>query len=295
MAIRPLKYNVYIRLKSKKYLFEDNYDFVGFEKIKNPFLHWCADPFVIKKDDKVIVFAEICNKITNKGFIGYYVIEPRKKSKWQKCLKTNKHLSFPNIFFKDGHYFMMPESSQASSVDVYISNYFPQAWSHYKNLMKNVRYVDSIMDLANNAFISYSEQDNCLLYYRISNDNCVLPPLSLVDYNYSLRQAGQLIKYKESLLLPTQDCKERYGGGIIFNDFAISKNSFSVKRRFEIKYNDPKLLQICKSPYGVHTYNRYDDVEVIDIQVKTINLFSILGKIIRGFKLIFKWIQQRKY
>ena len=100
------------------------------------------------------------------------------------------------------------------------------------------------------------------------------------------RGAGNIIKSGDKFIRVSQDCKLRYGHGLCFSEFSISKsggtiiyNENEVKRIYpgEIKLNKRmKLLQ-------VHTYNELNNFKVIDIGYREHNLLLFLARIIALF------------
>ena len=90
---------------------------INFSKCKEPFHvvstqkhHWCADPFLFEKDNKIYLFCEYTNENKSKSYIAYKELFPVEEKKWSLAYEFSGHTSYPCIFeFKDNLY-MIPET-----------------------------------------------------------------------------------------------------------------------------------------------------------------------------------------
>jgi hypothetical protein len=74
------------------------------------------------------------------------------------------------------------------------------------------------------------------------------------------RCGGAVIDTGGKLIRPSQDCRGRYGGALLFQDIEmLTETDYAEKTRARI---EPTWLA---GQVGVHTYNRLRDWEVIDI------------------------------
>ena len=118
-------------------------DFQNFEHVFPPLDKFWADPQLVMYDDKSYVFFEEFSNIENKGWISFFTIDGNGHTKPQKIIEESHHLSYPHIFEFDQEFYMIPESSQKETIDLYKSEEFPLKWKFEKSLMKNVTAVDS--------------------------------------------------------------------------------------------------------------------------------------------------------
>jgi hypothetical protein len=289
-------YNVYYRNRNDSLLFDDNSPLNGFKKLKNPFGKWAADPFVINYKGITYVFAEMAGIASRKGDI-YCLNLASEKKKWKKCISSNFHMSFPNIFAIGDDFYMVPETAHDCSVTIYQAQKMPTKW-----LKNKVLYVDeqSIHPVDNvplpfdsgpfqNAFLSYIRKDNhnFLALFKKENDAFSLK-LSIGDEESKLRPAGNIFTYKNKYYFPSQDCSKTYGGGLIINEL-VDSSSFKFSRQsFEIFPKDVVKSGLEKRCVGIHTYNSNQDFEVIDIISRRFSLIAFFGKINRLFRRLLK-------
>lgn len=265
-------YCIYYREIIGQNLFEKIECLSDFVKIKNPLFRWCADPFVLNINGKEYIFAEISSFLTRKGKIGYVCLNEKKK-RWRYCFKPKFHVSFPNVFLSDNRVYVMPETFEDGCLALYQLN------DSLKFIKKEVLFnssftVDSIIfDKYLITYDSVSEHAvKSICVREFKKPNSILH--KVVDYKNVFRPAGNIFKNGDSFVFPTQNCSERYGGGIIFNKLYLDNEQFSFETLHSItKYDVKKYLNI-KNCVGCHTYNFDNTYEVIDV---IYDRFSILG------------------
>lgn len=129
------------------------FDLAAPEDISNPVLTgkdvvdidalFVADPFMVLKNDKYYMFFEVYNRETNQGDISYAESPDGKHWEYRKVIIDETfHLSYPYVFEWADDYYLIPESSQDSSVRLYKAVSFPDKWEYVGNLMTGYRYVD---------------------------------------------------------------------------------------------------------------------------------------------------------
>ena len=112
------------------YEFDSDSDFSGFRWIDPPRGHFWADPFVFEHDGRCWAFFEdysykekraaiICSEVSPQGELGPPVL----------CLDhPSHHYSYPHIFRAGSEIFMIPESLDSNSVDLFRCQQFPDQW-----------------------------------------------------------------------------------------------------------------------------------------------------------------------
>ena len=112
-----------------------------------PALGWSwADPFPVEAEHGYDVFLEVYDHATRRGSIGVSrlsrdgVFEPP-----VTVLDAPYHLSYPFVFQWRGQWFLMPESSDASRIEVFAARRFPFDWTLESALFNPVRAVDSTL------------------------------------------------------------------------------------------------------------------------------------------------------
>src|ERR1700743_417957 len=141
--------NIYSRIKKKAYYFfySEQWNIVleqtpsGRQTVyqPSPDCFW-ADPFPIEYDNKLYLFFE--ELVAHKpGIISVFLINKETlaiERYYRDILKLNFHISYPFIFEHEGSYFMIPETNENRTVDIYKCVRWPDKWILQKNIMKDV-------------------------------------------------------------------------------------------------------------------------------------------------------------
>jgi hypothetical protein len=139
-------------------------------ELKNPPLHFLADPFVISRNGKDYCFVEDFDYETDRGGIAVYELARNGGVRIGTALAEDFHLSFPFLFEYQGELFMCPESSAAKDIRIYKCVEFPLRWKLEAVTMRNVNAVDSVI----------FEKDG--LWWLLTN----IDPLGTGDYRAEL-------------------------------------------------------------------------------------------------------------
>ena len=93
------------------------------------------------------------------------------------------------------------------------------------------------------------------------------------DHGGIKRPAGFISSEKE--LRVAQEAGDDYGKGIIVYHFELGKDKSC--NEYEIKRIHPQDVRLSKKLYldGMHTYNRSNNYEVIDIKTRRLNIHSL--------------------
>lgn len=232
-----------------------------------------ADPHIIFKDNQYYIFIEELPFSTNKGYLS--VIEMDQDGNFStptKILEKEYHLSYPNVFKHGDEYFMIPETYDNSTIELYKCVEFPSKWQFMMNLMENVKAVDSTLHFHDNKWwlftnISESEgispHDELFLFYTEDNfatTNWTPHPLNPVisDVKTS-RPAGKIYTNDGKTYRPSQNCSHHYGYGLNFNEIVkLSETEYEEKVVSTIEPNfDSKII-------GTHTYNSAQNLTLMD-------------------------------
>ena len=144
MKIKKVEWFLAFRPRKERLLFEDTESLSDFAVIKNSTRYWCADPFLIKRDNENYVFFEMYDRLKRKGCIGYRKIyDNGTVSKMNKIFEDDCHLSYPNIFQYNGDYFIIPESNQKEQLYLLRAKKFPDKWVKEKIICDNIKLADT--------------------------------------------------------------------------------------------------------------------------------------------------------
>ena len=276
-----------IRFNSKKSNIIDDTD-TKFTVIKDSYRYWTADPFLFKHEEKYYLFFEMFDRLKRKGLLGCREISENGFGKIRIIYECSNHLSYPYIFEYDGDIFIIPECEQSGELFLLKCVKFPNEWKKEKVLI-NQRLVDTtpITVEGVNYFISEIVDDKKVfdrvdLFYEENGQftECAENPVK-TDVN-TARCAGKIFNYNGKVIRPSQNCGKYYGEKLNFNEvISISKDSYVERLIKEISVSDIKL-NVKNNFVGIHTYNKLDNVEVIDLKISgRFNLLSILGAVLK--------------
>ncbi len=204
-----------------------------FNKIIPPKDRFWADPHIIKQNDMYYIFVEEFLFNTNKGHIS--VIEIDKQGiykKANKVLETDYHLSYPFVFEFGEKIYMIPDSHDNRTIELYECSEFPYKWKHKMNLMDDFDAVDTTLLHYNDMwwmFTAVKEYEGAArdeLYIYYSNDfltsSWAAHPLNPVISDVRrARPAGRIFKREGKIYRPSQDCSHHYGYGFHIHEVEV--------------------------------------------------------------------------
>ena len=289
MNLKSYEFQLAIRMiKNSAFLYRDKNVLLEYHFIKNPIFRWLADPFLFEYNGKHYIFAESASRITGKGKLVYSEININniKKCKWKKCLNKKYHLSFPNIYKKNGIIIMVPESYQDKCVAKYVlsnENNF-DSWIKTSEIVSNVSYVDTIA--FEKYYVSYDISSSMNSLKLLSANGKILDFVN--DIDLSLRPAGKMFINDKNYIFVSQNCKKIYGEGLFFNFFSVDNNKMKIKQFYSIDFNDLNRILNKKDFVGIHTYNFDSKFEIVDVRIERFDIIGLLGKIFEKAKNRFK-------
>lgn len=245
----------------------------GYKVIPNNKKTWMADPFLFKFNGKLYIFAEMWMYKLGRGVIAYTEWDGRNFSEWKPVISEPYHLSYPNIFIKDGIIYLCPESHEANNIYLYKAISFPDKWQKEATLYEGGKFVDTTyFEFQNELFgFTYKHTSNNatggeLWIFKIENSKIIFldnNPLSNDDA--VARPAGNCIRRKNKQFRVSQDCHGMYGKGLVFSEMHFDGTNYSEQKIREMYPTDFDIDE--KHHYlGVHTYNELDNFQVIDLR-----------------------------
>jgi hypothetical protein len=246
--------------------------FWRFKKIiPNRNLGW-GDPFVVFRNNQYYVFLEELPGDTNKGHISYMTIDRNgNRSEPKKILEKPYHLSYPFVFVHEGTDYMIPESFENGTIDLYRCVEFPDKWQFQMTLMRNVRAVDSTVIQHEGRWWLFANirenegaasEDELFLFYALdllTEDWTPHPMNPIVSDVRSARPAGRIFEHEGKLYRPSQNNSRFYANGMKINH--IVKLSTTEYEETCVSEIDPGW---DKSVLGTHTLNHACGLTVID-------------------------------
>lgn len=261
---------------------------MGEEKIRYETIPICdhmyyADPFVVESDGHTYLFVESMNRYRGRGTISVSEYKNGKWSAFTEIIKESFHLSYPNVFFYNGTYYMMPESSEAKQIRLYKATQFPYEWKLDAVLLSGLPYVDTSLYIWNDRYILFCYSKNAgqgvTEVYGLDMNNRKLIQENVGSIQNE-RPAGNPFETAQfGLLRPLQDCTYTYGGGVFLVQHEIAQPEKVIGEITPTNIDLENRIQIL----GTHTINRSEHMEVIDYKYTRVCLtkpiIKVAGKI----------------
>jgi hypothetical protein len=232
-----------------------------------------ADPFPVEADGGYHVFLEIYDRAARHGSIGVSrlsrdgVFEPP-----ETVLDAPYHLSYPFVFQWRGQWFLMPESSNATRIEVFAARRFPFDWTLETVLFNPFRAVDSTLVEVEGRWWLFTNQsphpdvrnyDELYAYHAPTPLGPWTPHRRnpIKSDARSARGAGRFLSRGRSLFRPSQDDSRRYGSAIVIN--RIDELAPDRFRETAVSRIEPGWR---KGLSGTHTLNVCGDLTMIEFR-----------------------------
>lgn len=226
-----------------------------------------ADPFGFTTPLGDYIILEKYNSKSKKGHIE--VIE-RSTQKIVFKLKADFHFSYPFVFEEANEIYIIPESHQTNSIDLYKWNDSKQEMQLIKTIIDNFPGVDNSILKHNNKYwlfcttSKHKMADHHLnLFYAdtITGDWTPHPLNPIVTSIINARPAGSFINWGGKIIRPSQNSGTTYGGKITLNEITeLSETNYSEKIIEVLSPEDFKN----KSIVGIHTISSMGNSTLID-------------------------------
>jgi hypothetical protein len=232
--------------------------------------HWYADPFVRWHGGQHHVLCEDFVERQGKGVISTFTIAADgTMSKPRVVLERPYHLSYPFLFDYDGQIFMMPETTNNRTLEIYRAEKFPDTWVHHKTIMDDAIIDDATLVqhaglwwlFCGSRHWQSSSWDALSIYHAPSPFGPFAPHQQnpvVVDAR-SARPAGVMEMRDGALWRPAQDCTAGYGSGMtLCRVDELTPQTYRQTAAVSIKPASGSRFK------GVHTLNFAAGIEVID-------------------------------
>jgi hypothetical protein len=249
-------------------------DLSAFTRLAPPPGRFWADPFPLARHGRHYIFYEDYAFATGKGCIAVIeVAADGSRSAPVRVLERDYHLSYPFLVEDEGELFMVPETGDNRTVELYRCIDFPHRWRLEKILLRHGRYLDATLHRAqdrwwmfvNEAIPGTDGYDEVHLYHA----DRLLGPWRPHERNpvksdvLSARPAGRLFHRDGALYRPAQICAPLYGSGVSINRvLRLSPDAYAEREEHRIVAAD------AGGAHGLHTVNRAGDLSVIDLFVR---------------------------
>ncbi len=247
-----------------------------FQQIKTPYGRFWADPFVIRRGDDVWVFFEDYYYATNLGAISCIRLTETGYDSFHEVLSLPYHLSYPFLLEHNDTLYMVPETYQNRTVEMWECVEFPGKWRKVSTLLEGVSAVDSTLVEHEGRWWMFHNQDRpdmhdhateLFVYHtddpihgtwvaHAANPIVVDPRTARMGGAFLRDESGGLIRC-------AQIGGPVYGVGMLF--FEITKLTPEAYEETLIECVEP--LWSARA-VGVHTYNSIPEATVLDVNLR---------------------------
>jgi hypothetical protein len=242
----------------------------GFTRILPPGDRDWADPFALEKDGRHYVFFEELLRAEGKGRIAMTEVDA--SGRWSTpvtVLERDYHVSYPFLLEHQGALYMVPETAQKRTVELYRCTEFPSRWKLEKVLLEGVRLVDPTLHRGPDRWWLFA--NGAPGESRVFDDELYLHHARELLGEWqphrrnpvksdarSTRPAGRTYWRNGALHRPAQICAPRFGFGL-----AIQR----VLRLTPEDYAERQVARVLPQAgiLGLHTVNRAGPLTVIDV------------------------------
>jgi hypothetical protein len=228
---------------------------------------YLADPFLFRCRGATYLFCEEYSHDTGLGSIVWSRYNPSARG-WsvpRPALVRPWHLSYPCVFRgPDGTIYMLPEQSTAGVLTLYRAERFPDRWQPAVDLLAEPDIADATLHRDPQGWWLFCGKgwDELHLYHAetLTGPYRPHPQNPIKSDARSARPGGRL--YRDAggaLIRPAQDCSRGYGCALSL--CRIDELTPTAFRETVVDSLSPRLIP---GAYGLHTYDRSGDIEVID-------------------------------
>jgi hypothetical protein len=274
----------WMRRRVRRMLFEDQWclayrrrstvpahagDTSGFQLITPPRDRFFADPFVIGRNGRHYLFFEDYPYDTGKGTISCLELGEDEPEPLSVVLERDYHLSYPFVFEHEDEAYMIPETSENGTIELYRALDFPDRWQLEAVLVRGIAAVDATLLRHDGRFWMFA---NVVAKGRTTEDELFLwtseslhgpwrphPMNPVVSDVRTARPAGRVFARDGHLIRPGQDCSHGYGRAVVLNRIVVLTET--AYREVPAGRIGPEWLP---GNEGSHTYNADDGYEVLD-------------------------------
>lgn len=261
-----------------------------FTAVPNTYRYTAADPFLFNYHGVKYLFAEILDKKTNLGNLGYAVFDGENFGEWKIVISEPYHLSYPNIFEYNSNIYIVPEANQSESIYAYKAINFPDKWEKCPPIISGVKCVDTTFLTKEDVYLMFtyditeSDEKKLKVYSVDKAGNAAeyyKAPISTDEA--SARHGGNFLTYNGDTIRVSQDCHGDYGKALVFSKIhTCDESGYSETIIRKITPNDLKID--VEDVSGIHTYNTDGELEVIDMHVPDHGFYTQYRRLTRKLR-----------
>lgn len=250
----------------------------AYNLVENPQGYWLADSLMYEDEGGAWLFAEAFDVKAGYGKLAMLPFDGNSFDGFKLVLDTGSHLSYPFVFSHDGMRYMIPESSAAGEIALYVADDFPLGWRKLAKLLEGP-YVDTtVYDDGDGRIRGYSYQVKSRVFIRFMldmNSFELTVEERIPDEDGLLRPGGRVFRENERLLFPTQNNRYFYGQSLLVRDLS-SECAVREILPVDVKATGGRAFR------RLHTYSRTASFEAVDLSDYRFSLAKPFNRIARA-------------
>lgn len=221
---------------------------------------YCADPFLVHRDDETYVFFEEYPNDTRCGVISVARLSPNGADYLGTAIAPGYHLSFPFLFSVGSELFMLPESLGADRLEVWRCIDFPLGWKRHVARSDAPRLADPVLFcqdedwwlFGNNSHDTLGDFSSELSLYKVDPPNFTRfdphPLNPVVVSSETARNAGRVFEHEGRVYRLSQDNSgPDYGYGLNLMEItSLTETDYSEHR---VRHITPETIP---GAVGIH-------------------------------------------
>jgi hypothetical protein len=237
-----------------------------------------ADPFLFSDQGETYLFVEELPAATNRGLISVARILPDGSvTTPQPILEEPYHLSYPQVFARDGAIWMLPEGFASGGLVLYRADRLPGPWTPVARLIDEPLHDATLFDHDGRLWIAANTQGPPSARWGSSWDSLSLysapnllgpwaphPANPVLIDAAATRPAGPVFESNGALYRPVQDCRTGYGAVL-----ALARIDSLTGHDFAQTIVQRSTFSAASGLVGPHTLNRLTvgstTLEAIDV------------------------------
>lgn len=284
------RWEIAYRSISQKEPIANNHDTYSYKVMVLPKGFWGADPFLYEKNGEAYIFFEYTDLKKYKSVLAVKRISPT-IGDVHVIFEFDVHTSYPCIFEYNDCLYIIPETAGNSTLQLLKCKDWPYKWEKVSDLATNFKCVDTT------PFFT-GDKIQLFTYYRAELGfnlyNCKLDlntlkieaPQVLMNYKQNTgRPGGHFIDINGKRIRVVQPATRFYGEQIDFYNVKFDGVNYREEKISEFlpeQIKTDKKLNIV----GVHTYNRSEHFEVVDLRIDyKFDFFRPIKRVFQIFEL----------
>jgi hypothetical protein len=246
-------------------------------KIACPWLCYMADPFAITHNNTLWIFVESYEYLKSRGrLLALQLDENMQVIQKIQPIAFRHHVSFPHLLEDAGHLYMVPETSHANCIDLYLCEDFPATWRCVARPCDHIDAADSVVFFHTDRWWLLTSvlkpgaktRQLCIFWsMNLQASNWRAHPINEYSPEHANlaaqpRAAGAVVRHGDTWLRPVQINPHCYGESMaIMQIDQLDEHCYA-----ESPYNGGHCIQQIAQYYPAHHVSIDNEIQVWDVR-----------------------------